>query len=775
MGTNYKYSIDYIYKQSPFLYYENHETESKFQSEIYKYSWTSLNFFFAFAGSFIALLYWAIKSFSICFIVFSTLSGCLWLGLNYKMTIARLGGLIIGLAIEIQLRENGVLMLGYFVDWVIHYYTYKTWISYVEFYLLFILVQIIHGIALNIPQSIVTGMILTLVMSLLEKDRRDLWLLVDIYRARSIFQSFIIDSSSNSILIIGEDGRIIMTNDAAIAYADKRGLSRVLGAHATEFFTLTAKETIDKILKNALEGMTIEEELTLDSTPILVKAKPVHFNHKPVIHLTISDISNQIARRNFLASINKAQEFKVSETEKKLTECYVHQTAISENEFTRLAKCISCQKMTRTVLQCLIGDVSLKNDKFDAEVEMANIIQWSWCDAKLKKLNITLSKHPDLNSPIFCDRQLHNNLLKGVIHFIILKSDKKSDISVFLGKITHDNETYLNYSFTFDSQTLDINEFNYLFSNDPNKIKKIEEMHDILKKYDTVELAMFDIMLTILGGQIISHGPQQPPVFHLVYSLKLQEHAGQAAIDAPQIKLYENSADIDSTTISWRWSQEKTEIIQINRNRERYFSEQETKESASHLQDNKLKPKHPENAEESENGEDDVDENVTIFGLSHYLQKEIEVPGRNSHLPVNTSSFIHNSNASILSDFHVIYKGFILIGNKFLVNSLQKNMEAILGKEVEICANQEDLVNKVTKAAGENSLCIIIIDVPNGFEAAKTIRQNGYKHARRPHIVAMYSNNEEGNLTSYKEAGIDETIPKSAGREVLQSIINKIL
>ncbi|CAG9321291.1 unnamed protein product [Blepharisma stoltei] len=787
MGTNYKYSIGFIYKQSPFLYYENKDTESKFQSEIFKYSWTSLKFFFSFIGSLMSFLYLcAMKECLICVTLFFVTSGLLWYGRNYKIILSRLAGLIIGLVIEISLTSKNACMLGYFVDWVIHYYTYKTWISYIWFYLLFLAAQIIHGIELKILQSIIAGLVLTLVMSLLEKDRRDLWLLLDIYRAKSIFQSFIIDDNSNSIMIIGEDGKIIMTNDAAIAFADKKGVSCVLKAHITEFFSTPTKETINKLLKNALEGSYIEEELILDSTPFLIKAKLVNFNHRPAVHFTLSDISNQISRRNFITDINNAQELKVAEVEKRLTECFIHKSTITENDFAGFAQCISHHQMTKAILQCLIGDVNMKNDVFNAEVEAGNIIQWLWYEGKNKKLNITLSQHPDLSSPIFCDRRFHNNLFKGVIHFIILKADWKSDIAIYLGKITHENETYITYSFTFDSQTLDADEFSYLFNNDPSKIKQIEDLHEILKKYNTIELAMFDIMLTILGGQIINQGPQRPSRFNLVYSLKLQSYNEQTVMDIQQIKLYENSADIDSSTITWRWSQEKTGIIRINRDPDQEQAEKEAKEASqtnllttSYFPDHspnspKLASTNTDNTEGSEYGEDDVDENVTIYGLSQYLHKETDIPGKISPLPMRSSSLFHISNSSFTSDFHVSHKGFLLIGNKFVANSLKKNIEAILGKDVDLCGTQEELVSKVIREASEMYLCIVVVDVPANIEVIKKIRNNETGH-RKPYVIAIYSNNEEGNIPGYKEIGVDEAIPKSSGREILQSIIAKIL
>lgn len=176
-------------------------------------------------------------------------------------------------------------------------------------------------------------------------------------------------------MIINEDGRVIMTNDAALNFADKRGVARALKAHISEFFTIENQDFIEKSLKSTLEGNTIEEEITIDEFPFLIKTKAVQFEHKTAIHLTIAEMNNHIIRRKFLAAITNSHDSALIDVEKKMTDLYVNQGPISENEFLNVSKYISSQQITKTVLQCLIGDVSVKNEEYDIIVEMGNIIQ----------------------------------------------------------------------------------------------------------------------------------------------------------------------------------------------------------------------------------------------------------------------------------------------------------------------------------------------------------------------------------------------------------------
>lgn len=150
---------------------------------------------------------------------------------------------------------------------------------------------------------------------------------------------------------------------------------------------------------------------------------------------------------------------------------------------------------------------------------------------------------------VISDKQLHNNLFKGVIKFIIQKSDSNSEISIFIDKITQDGETYVNYRFAFGAENLSYTDFEYVFTSDPNKIKKIEDLHNVLNQHG-VELAMFDIFIAILGGQVLNLGPQSSPYYQLGLSLKLDEHE-DSRVAGNQPKFYENTAEIDLYSISW--------------------------------------------------------------------------------------------------------------------------------------------------------------------------------------------------------------------------------
>lgn len=178
--------------------------------------------------------------------------------------------------------------------------------------------------------------------------------------------------------------------------------------------------------------------------------------------------------------------------------------------------------------------------------------------------------------------------------------------------------------------------------------------------------------------------------------------------------------------------------------------------------------------EDEEFAYDDVDENVTIYGIAQYLQKDNGTHGRPvlfSSQPRTSSSLTH---MSIISDSPLTQKGFILFGNRFVASSFKKNFEGVLSNDVEQCSTQEDLIDKVTKAACDHRYCLLLIEVPQFLEAIKRLRQIDYMLFKRPYAIAVYSQEGELLQNTYKEAGFDECIPKSSGREILQNLMNKI-
>ena len=104
-------------------------------------------------------------------------------------------------------------------------------------------------------------------------------------------------------------------------------------------------------------------------------------------------------------------------------------------------------------------------------------------------------------------------------------------------------------------------------------------------------------------------------------------------------------------------------------------------------------------------------------------------------------------------------------------------LSEIQGLSIEMASDGNEAVDKFNKSPNRFSLILMDVQMPtmSGLEATRAIRSMSYSNAREVPIIALTAGVEEGDVSSFYDAGMNDYIKKPMDFDDLRSLIYKHL
>lgn len=293
----------------------------------------------------------------------------------------------------------------------------------------------------SVSRNLVEYTTMSIVLILLKKDFKGLWamkeyysdLVTDLQKASNRFNC--------GYFIINDSGDILEMNPIAVNISialceDSTPL------HITNIFSKEHTQRIFSMINIAKKGLIAEEEFLFIFKPpkqydefssILTRIMPITIHGMKSFLLIIKDISRFVTLRSVAVTTMRNVQSYTNTLANKISNCYTKQNAITENEVYMSLDHFYRQLDIEGLLSFMLGASEVSMCDFDIRIEVVNMIQICWKNWTDNNFKVNLVVDKDLPC-VRNDRLKHNQLLKMLLEYTLLHTDKNSDLLLTLSQ-----------------------------------------------------------------------------------------------------------------------------------------------------------------------------------------------------------------------------------------------------------------------------------------------------------------------------------------------------
>jgi hypothetical protein len=366
-------------------------------------------------------------------------------------------------------------------------------------------------------------------MSLLEKDDRMLWVMMDSYKKSDANHRAVFDQFEHAMFITDFQGRVEYANHKAKAYVRLRNSRNI-----EDVLPPACQPYLAKLLKMVCEGERGEEEvilkpLTLQFEPeqlheyaLKLEARPISWRQTNCMMLTAEDISTYKASQILVYSQHKKAMNKINILTREAESTYTEGMPMRRVDLERQLRArVDMQKMS-FVQMSSIGTVELDQHKFSPHEEALRTIELLVGKALDRQVEVILTKEGSLPQVVRGDIDSTGVLLIGALEFCFLEADASDMVNIYLEATVSSKQVAMGsthrvkYSFAFKASSMTTERMHQLFVKESTSIDQLSEA---LAKYGSA-VSIFKSLLQSVAGTVddayVQEGPSRKVV--LAYS-----------------------------------------------------------------------------------------------------------------------------------------------------------------------------------------------------------------------------------------------------------------
>lgn len=318
------------------------------------------------------------------------------------------------------------ISFGCVLDFASHYLTHRPWTEYAIYAFIRLCVK-------NWSQdSCIFEIIATIILLLIEKDKKDFWVIQDHFKHEFSRETSINENLSTGILVIDDTGKILKKNLKTLKLFKNSESSH----HINDLFSGHYINRINMMVKVASLKRIHEENFSFNLSnigwvQILVSAKSVPFNEKNAFLLNFTDANLSAKKRKFVVNSYKSNYASLENIEFIFLKRYKNTKILTLNDLIILLNYMYHQKESIYITELVIGESHTNQMNFDVKSETINTIQqiWSGYESKSIKINLLFEQEIPI---VLGDKVIHDLILRGILDYIRLVSIEKIELLIIV-------------------------------------------------------------------------------------------------------------------------------------------------------------------------------------------------------------------------------------------------------------------------------------------------------------------------------------------------------
>ena len=514
------YTGDPRYIPYPHLKFRNSQTETDFQRETYRFAQSSLRAL-AVSAAVLTVLLWVkgLLGFLSTLVCLGGVAGSVKAGpygpwavrLVWIVPELVLGGAVAGP----KVAESFAALLPSLCTRTFQtdLFTLKHWSTYLFLALTEALVFSLTSTASSLHLTCIV-LALACVLSLFEREFRDLWVVYDSYHRSEALYYRLFEESPNAIFIVTSGGKVVAHNRQArkLVQKLKKPLTLMQTGSFQDLFAEEFTTRFQDMIAAAMKGEEEEEELFLKPLPskldadvlcdlaIGVKFQPTIWKNGNCVKVTCSDISPFMSRRLFLMQLYKGVYGSIYAFLRNLQKLYQCNEAIQSVDMYKYNKIASTLKNTLVLQSYFLGRIELKKENYHIKNEITSQVNFAHIKAEDKGVILTTSRDTAMPLSVLGDKSKHNQLLAVLLDFALEQADKGTEVALHCSVALEDGQALAVYRVMFLCERMEQKTLDKLFTGRQDGSRKtLQQIVGITAEYG-VGVAIFDTLLAVMRG-----------------------------------------------------------------------------------------------------------------------------------------------------------------------------------------------------------------------------------------------------------------------------------
>jgi hypothetical protein len=656
---------------------------------------------------------------------------------------------------------------------------------------------------------------------LLEKDFKDMWILLDSNKRTLMQYLALIDNLNLAFFLLDNQGKILTSNKEAKEVCKAYFPNSDRGVLLQELIP-DHSEHIESIIINLCMGQSSIFDINLQNRDhhglYKVIIKRISFVGDHVFSVVFLDITDnyQLQQSFFDIWFKNSEQTLAQLKEMDISSEY---DCLKPEDFNNLEYVLLDNFYVIIAFGDKLGKISCKKNLFCAQAELEDIINCVWKKAEKKELNVNLVLDEDLPKGIEGDRLMIKLLYRSLMDYMIKYSSAKGyitiSVKVEMRRLSQDGpmERFLKLKLMFLGSELSLYDLEYYFKKRVNMMINYREMMEVSDK-NGISIGVMHILMRYL--QVTVDEILIEPAFENKISVSLlipinsvpdsRNTRGRIGViygnrnlnDIRTRWVPQPAKDIHNTRIRTYLS-----FSQVRRNKRKVTGEPDAKSCTfdSRVTEASMeittKPIHvispPLNPNELSGMDYDSDEEF------HNIEEGVAVDSRNKLIrEVVRKTFDMTQNpyrireeASTVEKTHSNLQGelalerdmnkvLLVMSSKIMARSISSTLSKVIRNEPDTASSKEEAINLYNSYAdcGFRYLVIFIdskLNNESGLVLAKSIREiENQRHYVRTPIFMFYQESEESTAQELLTPEIDRIVPRSANLEAFTKIFSHL-
>lgn len=433
---------DRSFMQSWNLSFKESSTERKFMSESLRFHWQSLQYLYLWTVALWIYIYYSEEVNFGCFVV------CLIVLImsTYAKDILVKRVILQGACVlwQINTAKSATISecFGLFLpSFVLNFLMLKSWMKSLGFFAadMILVYYQTHACLSHLLVSVFTY---TLLISILEKDFRDLWHLYASYKKSNCLHKSLWDTSPGVELLVSSEGKIIHSNRNSLELLKKinRPTEILKGGNFEDFFE-EFQEQAKNLVAKAMKGEINEEVYVTKSKNndyselnpgFLIIADSLSWVTGNCARIVCMDVSSHIHKKHLICFCLREVQIFMESLSKSLVQLFAEQGNITRDVLSIFCRVVNYFKGTQAINSHFSGAIELRLETFDVNAEIYNIIEMLYLKACQHKVSLTYTREKGIPNTIVGDRGLHNVVIFSLLDYAIEHSMENSEIFILV-------------------------------------------------------------------------------------------------------------------------------------------------------------------------------------------------------------------------------------------------------------------------------------------------------------------------------------------------------
>lgn len=816
---------DENYSQTPYLDFKNPLTSKQCDSQLARYKKTSFNYSLVFIGI-LQVLFFIRGSISIHPLLIS----CVVLCLIYRFQHYQQSLLLFSSILTLTLASSStasfdaafLINLPSFLIRNLQLDLFK-----LNSWKLYLTTKLIEGFLIlfshdSLVEFGLSAGIFGFVICLLEKDFKDMWILLDSNKRTLLQYLALIDNLNLAFFLLDSHGKLLTSNKEAKEVCKAYFPDSDRGVLLQELIP-DHSEHIESCINNLSMGQSSVFDINLHNREhhglykVIIKRISFVGDHVfSVIFLDITD-NYQLQQSFFDVWFRNSEQTLAQLKEMDISSEY---DCLKVEDFNNLEYALLDNFYVIIAFGDKLGKISCKKNLFCAQAELEEIINCVWKKAEKKELNVNLVLDEDLPKGIEGDRLMIKLLYRSLMDYMIKYSCAKGYITIAvkveMRRLSEDGpmERFLNLKLLFLGSELSLYDLEYYFKKRVNMMINYREMMEVSDK-NGISIGVMHIIMRYLQVTVdeilIEPGLDNRISVNLLIPINSVPDSRNTRGRIGVIYGNRNLNDIRT-----RWVPQPIKDLhnsrirtylsfsQVRRNKRKGTGHEADIKSCtfgSRVTDASMeittKPIHvispPVNPDELSGMDYDSDEEF------HNIEEGVAVDSRNKlirEVVRNTfdmtqnpyrireeASTVEKTQSNLQAELVLerdANKVLLVMSSKIMARSISRTLSRVIKSEPETASSKEEAIS-LYKSYAESGFRYLVVFIDSklnnepGLVLAKSIREIEYsRHYVRTPIFMFYQESEESTAQELLTPEIDRLVPRSANVEAFTKIFSHL-